>query len=97
VVINAIDALNEILADKGGIDITRQLVIALLNRIKDFNEWGQAVVLDICSKYKPATKDEMFDIMNLLEDRFKHASSSVVLGAIKDFLHMTAEDPELCK
>ena len=40
VVINAIDAINEITADKGGIDITRQLVIALLNRIKDFNEWG---------------------------------------------------------
>lgn len=39
----------------------------------------------------------MFDIMNLLEDRFKHASSSVVLGAIKVFLHMTAEDPELSK
>ena len=40
VTINAIHAINEILADKGGIDVTRQLVIALLNRIKDFNEWG---------------------------------------------------------
>jgi AP-4 complex subunit beta-1 len=40
VTINAILAMNEILADKGGIDITRQLVISLLNRIKDFNEWG---------------------------------------------------------
>lgn len=39
----------------------------------------------------------MFDIMNLLEDRFKHASSSVVLGAIKVFLHMTAEDPEISR
>ena len=97
VVINAIDAINEITADKGGIDITRQLVIALLNRIKDFNEWGQAVILDLCSKYKPASKEEMFDIMNLLEDRFKHASSSVVLGAIKVFLHMTADEPEICR
>ena len=55
VVINAIDAINEITADKGGLDITRQLVIALLNRIKDFNEWGQAVILDLCAKYKPAS------------------------------------------
>lgn len=39
----------------------------------------------------------MFDIMNLLEDRFKHASSSVVLGAIKVFLHMTADEPEISK
>ena len=97
VVINAIDAINEILADKGGIDITRQLVISLLNRIKDFNEWGQAVVLDLCSKYKPQDKEEMFNIMNILEDRFKHASSSVVLGAIKVFLHMTANDANLAK
>lgn len=95
VTINAIEAINEILADKGGIEITRELVISLLNRIKTFNEWGQSVILDICSKYSPTTKNEMFDIMNLLEDRFKHASSSVVLGAIKVFLHYTAEDKAL--
>ena len=35
--------------------------------------------------------------MNLLEDRFKHASSSVVLGAIKVFLHLTDNVPELKK
>ena len=40
VVINAIEAINEIRANKGGIDIQRPLVIHLLNRIKDFNEWG---------------------------------------------------------
>ena len=54
VVINAIEAINEILADKGGIDIDRQLIIPLLNRIKDFNEWGQSIILDICSKYNPS-------------------------------------------
>jgi hypothetical protein len=39
----------------------------------------------------------MFDIMNLLEDRFKHASSSVVLGAVKVFLHLTKEDEVLSR
>lgn len=37
----------------------------------------------------------MYDIMNLLEDRFKHASSSVVLGAVKVFLHLTKDDENL--
>jgi AP-4 complex subunit beta-1 len=97
VVINAIEAINEIRADKGGIEISRPLVIKLLNRIKDFNEWGQSVILDMCSKYTPSSREEMFDIMNLLEDRFKHASSSVVLGAIKVFLHLSDHDPELSK
>jgi AP-4 complex subunit beta-1 len=55
VVINAIEAINEILASKGGIDVTRQLVIHLLNRIKDFNEWGQSVILELTAKYNPAT------------------------------------------
>ena len=53
VTINAIEAVNEITADKGGIDIDRALIIPLLNRIKEFNEWGQSIILDICSKYDP--------------------------------------------
>lgn len=92
VVICAIEAINEILADKGGINIERALIINLLNRIKDFNEWGQSIILDLASRYRPQDKNEMFDIMNLLEDRFKHASSSVVLGAVKVFLHLTHGD-----
>ena len=35
--------------------------------------------------------------MNLLEDRFKHASSSVVLGTVKVFLHLTKDDENLYK
>jgi vesicle coat complex subunit len=33
--------------------------------------------------------------MNLLEDRFKHASTSVVLGAVKVFLNLTKDDKKL--
>lgn len=40
VVINAIQALNEVQENKGGIIVDSKLVIYLLNRIKDFNEWG---------------------------------------------------------
>jgi hypothetical protein len=31
------------------------LVISLLNRIRDFNEWGQSVILDMCAKYTPSS------------------------------------------
>lgn len=97
VVINAIEAINEIEIAKGGIEITTSLIIHLLNRIKDFNEWGLSIILDLTAKYQPKSKNEMFDIMNLLEDRFKHASSSVVLGAVKVFLHLTKDDEQLSK
>ena len=83
------------MADKGGIEINRALIIPLLNRIKDFNEWGQSIILDICSKYNPQDQQEKYDIMNLLEERFKHASSSVVLGTVKVFLHLTKDDQNL--
>ena len=97
VVINAIEALNEIQADKGGLDIDRGLIIPLLNRIKDFNEWGQSIILDLTSKYDPKDQQEKFNIMNLLEDRFKHASVSVVLGTVKVFLHLTKDNADLYK
>lgn len=58
-------------------------------RIKDFNEWAQCLVLDLVSKYLPADNGEIFDIMNLLEDRLQHANAAVVLATIKLFLHMT--------
>ena len=55
VVINAIEAINEIRANKGGIEIQRALIIHLLNRIKEFNEWGQSVILELTTKYQPST------------------------------------------
>jgi AP-4 complex subunit beta-1 len=51
VVINAIQAINEILADKGGIEINKGLIIHLLHKIKEFNEWGQSIILDLTAKY----------------------------------------------
>jgi len=46
----------------GGIAINKNIVIHLLNRLKDFNEWGQTVVLDTVSKYEPSP-EEVLDIL----------------------------------
>ena len=35
--------------------------------------------------------------MNLLEDRLKHASASVLLGAVKVFLNLTKNDKKLSR
>ena len=97
VVINSISALNEIEEKKGGCEPSQEIVITLLNRIKDFNEWGQSIILDLVAKFEPDTDDLKFDIMNLLEDRLKHASSSVLLGAVKVFLNLTKDNEMLSK
>lgn len=75
--------------------INKQIIFHLLNRIRDFHEWGQCVVLELVARYVPETSDEMFDIMNLLEDRLKHANSAVVMGTVKVFLYFTQSMPQI--
>ena len=58
-------------------------------RIKEFSEWAQCIVLELASKFLPSDNNEIFDIMNLLEDRLHHANGAVVLATIKVFLHLT--------
>ncbi|KAK4422287.1 Beta-adaptin-like protein A [Sesamum alatum] len=69
--------------------LSKPVIYYFLNRIKEFNEWAQCIVLELVSKYVPSDSDEIFDIMNLLEDRLQHANGAVVLSTIKVFLHMT--------
>ncbi|XP_020105678.1 beta-adaptin-like protein A [Ananas comosus] len=68
---------------------SKPVVFFLLNKIKDFSEWAQCLVLDVVSKYIPGDNNEIFDIMNFLEDRLQHANGAVVLATIKVFLHLT--------
>lgn len=49
VLINTVNAIHEISADEGGIKVDRDLVIVLLNRVRELNVWGQSLILDICS------------------------------------------------
>ncbi|XP_062206228.1 beta-adaptin-like protein A [Phragmites australis] len=68
---------------------SKPVVFYLLNRIKEFSEWAQCFVLELASKFLPSDNNEIFDIMNLLEDRLQHANGAVVLATIKVFLHLT--------
>jgi len=95
VVANALHTLNEVLASEGGMALNSAIVMHLLNRMRDFNEWQQCVLLDLVAHYTPASQNEMFDIMNLLEERLKHSNSAVVLGTTKIFLHFTRELPRV--
>ena len=97
VVANCICALDEILKAEGGMVINKQIIHHLLNRMKEFNEWSQCIVLDKVARYKPAQQQEIFDIMNLLEERLKHSNSAVVLACTKVFLNLTQDMPEVHK
>jgi len=49
----------------------KSLVYALLNRIHDFSEWSQCMVLEFVAQYVPESEAEVFDILNTLEDRMQ--------------------------
>jgi len=93
VVANCICALNEILQLEGGMAINKPIIHHLLNRMRDFNEWSQCIVLEMVARYKPEAQQETFDVMNVLEERLKHSNSAVVLAATKVFLNLTQDMP----
>lgn len=95
VVQNALVALNEVMVDEGGMALNNKIIIYLLNKLKEFNEWGQAIVLDLVAKYEPKNESETLDIMNLLADRLKLSSYPVVLATIKIFINYCIEKPQI--
>jgi len=62
---NCISALDEILAEEGGMRINKAIAEYLIKRIRDFNEWGQCAVLGLLYRYHPETEDDYYEIMVL--------------------------------
>jgi len=84
-VIQKVGAVHELLS--------KDLLYSLLNRIKEFSEWAQCQVLDFVSRYVPESKEEVYDIMNALDDRLSTPNSAVVLATVKVFLNLTLSMP----
>ncbi len=93
VVTNVIVALQEIMQGEGGMAINQPIIHHLLNRIKDFSEWGQVTVLDLVTKYTPVNDQELFGIMNLLDPCLRASNAAVVLATTKCFIAYTATRP----
>eukprot|EP00041_Stephanoeca_diplocostata_P036376 m.1324797 g.1324797 ORF g.1324797 m.1324797 type:complete len:805 (-) comp24852_c4_seq1:147-2561(-) len=89
VVANCVIALEEILASEGGIVLTRDIAHRLLNILKEFTPWCQSVLMTILVRYVPSNEDEVYDILNVIDDRLKDANSGVVMAAARMFLHLT--------
>lgn len=66
VVTNTLNVLNEILKKEGGISISSKMIIHLLNNLKEFNEWGQNVVLEIVSRYTPKDEEQLYAILVII-------------------------------
>jgi len=94
VVVNCIQALEELLLDEGGMKAPKKMVYFLLNRVKEYNQWQLGVVLDLVKKYVPKEKDEIFTIMNLLDDLLNLANAHVVMSITNVFLKLSENLPK---
>lgn len=97
VAMNALAVLEEVTEDEGGIQITKNILYFLLNRLRDVPEWQQTQILRLVLRYTPANEDEMFDIMNLLEERLRGSNSSVIIACSHVFLYLTQNLPTVHK
>ena len=95
VVMNVLFVLGEILKKEGGIVLSNKMVNHLLNIFNQLNEWGQVTVLHLLSKFTPKDQQQMFDIMNILEEYLKTSSGAIVLGVTKVFINFTKDNEVL--
>lgn len=95
VVTNALMVLEELMLPQGGIDVTQALILSLLNRISEFNEWGLNLILDsLVPRYIPASEEETFGIMNILDPLLRTSNSGTVLAVVKCFISLTKPFPD---
>lgn len=97
VAMNALAVLEEVTADEGGVQINKSILYFLLNRVRDVPEWQQTQILRLVLRYTPANEDEMFDIMNLLEERLRGSNSGVIMSCAHVFLYLTQNLPTVHK
>ncbi|KAI8359424.1 armadillo-type protein [Mortierella sp. GBAus27b] len=95
VVVNAILALEAILVDEGGIVINQNIATHLIQRYKDWSPSQLQVVLGVLCRYKPQTSDDVYEIMNDLDDGVQHTSLAVQVATLRLFLWLCQDMVEI--
>lgn len=92
---NALSALEEMLRDQGGVQMTETRVLALLQRFGAYNPWSRSMVLTLLLKYSPSSQEEVLAVLNLLDPILRTSGPSVALAVANLFLKYTARFPDL--
>jgi len=90
VVVNCLSALQEILADEGGVVINRNMARYLLQRLDSFPKPQCATVIQFLMKYHPRDEAEALDIMNAADTLLDSSNAVIVVLALRFFLNITS-------
>lgn len=63
--------------------MTKELTYSILNRLREFPEWNQCMLMNLLLRWQSEDEDEVYDVLNILDDRLKHANSGVVLVQLR--------------
>ena len=77
--------------------INRAIMLHLLNRMHEFNEFAKVQILELVPRYIPANDDEAYQIMNLLDPVLRTTDSGATMATIRAFLSLAEQlgDKEL--
>ncbi|KAF9115470.1 AP-4 complex subunit beta-1 [Mortierella sp. AM989] len=95
VVVNAILALETILVDEGGIVINQTIAAHLLKRYKDWSPSQLQTILGVLCRYKPQTSDEIYEIMNDVDDGLQNPSLAVQMATLRLFIWLCQDLTEI--
>ncbi|KAG0082394.1 AP-4 complex subunit beta-1 [Podila epicladia] len=95
VVVNAILALETILADEGGMVVNHNIGAYLISRFKDWTASQLQVILGILCRYKPQSDDEIYEIMNDTDDGLQNSSLAVQISTLRLFIWLCQDLNEI--
>jgi len=95
VVCCAIHALEEIMYEEGGMAINSKIIAYLMNRFGDFDNFGKNTIVNLLQRYKPRNEEEMFHVMNLLEDNLRKSNVSLTISIFAVFINFTSNTPNI--
>lgn len=97
VITNCILALDQILANEGGIVVNKTIATYLLGRITQFSNCNISYIFSLLMRYNPKSKDEIFLILNSIDETLSSRMPNVLISAIKLFLHLIQDFQHLKK
>jgi len=90
VVVNCLDALQEMLADEGGVVVNRNMARYLLQRLGSSPEPQCAALLKYLMKYNPHDEAEALDVMNAADVFLDSSNAIIVISTLRYFLSVVA-------
>ncbi|KAK7868355.1 hypothetical protein R5R35_013648 [Gryllus longicercus] len=100
VVTSSLLTLDVILASEGGVVVNRNMVNYLMGRLPEFPDMQLADILQVFRKYTPASEEELFREMSILDPYLTCSTNAAVTVSCinlflflveKDFSHLTSD------